>query len=193
MGAALLGDEHDRHHQHERHQDDRQIDFPELAGIQAAHLGQQGGHHDKQRHLDQVQHEHAEIQAQQVAVGQDFARTGGLHGASLRARHHRHHKARHAQADDAQTGDGPEQAGQPPPAHQHGRQDERHRERQADRPAHHGHGARADLVAGGVGQPGGDGGGNGARPLDGAPDAAGRTARRGDGPNGRRPARRGSA
>ena len=211
MGAALFRHEHDRHHQHEGHQDDRQIDLPQFARVQPAGLGQQRRRDHEQRHLHQMQHEYAEVQPQQVGMQQHLARPGRLHGAGLGARHHRHDPARHGQADHAQTGDGPEQARQPPPAHQHGRQHQRDGEGQADRAADHGHGAGAHLVAGGVGQPGGDGGGNGARALDGAADgdqntsdawaqttlpatnSKGRRSPRAGGPSGRTPARRESA
>ena len=113
MGAALFRHEHDRHHQHEGHQDDRQIDLPQFARVQPAGLGQQRRRDHEQRHLHQMQHEYAEVQPQQVGMQQHLARPGRLHGAGLGARHHRHDPARHGQADHAQTGDGPEQARQP--------------------------------------------------------------------------------
>ena len=210
MGAALFRHEHDRHHQHEGHQDDRQIDLPQFARVQPADLASSAGATTNSATCTRCSTNTPKFSRNRSGCSSTSrgraacmarAWVRGTTGTTQRA------TAGKPRPDRRWSRTGPTA----PPAHQHGRQHQRNGEGQADRATDHGHGAGAHLVAGGVGQPGGDGGGNGARALDGAADGdperptpghrprcrprttGGRRSPRAGGPSGRTPARRESA
>ena len=155
MGAALFRHEHDRHHQHEGHQDDRQIDLPQFA--RPARRPWPAA--PARPRTAPPAPDAARTRRSSAATGRDAAapaRPGRLHGAGLRGTTGTTQRAtaRQTTPRQAMVQNRPDSPTSPParataPANGEG---------QADRATDHGHGAGAHLVAGGVGQPGGDGG-----------------------------------
>ncbi len=173
-------------HDHGRHQDERgdehrQIDDPvRIDGEPCLVAQHQRQHHEARRH-DQMQDENAEIQAQQLSVGENLPelrghRLGVTVKADLRRRGHEAKQYRNAQqGHDAGQ---PEQTGQTDQRLDRRARDHRERECHADADADDGHRLGALLLAGQIGGEGEHGGGDGAESLQGAagddpPDAVG--------------------
>src|SRR6266487_3564592 len=162
-----------RDHQDERAENDRQVDLPVLVHRKPAVSDERGGDHDKNRHLDGVKREDAEVEPQLLGVAQHLPQGAGP-GRARRIRHDgglgRHDGERHPDGRERQDAGEIEDSVHPDAAIQGRRGDERHGEGQSDRAADHRHRLGAVLLAREVGGERRHRRGDRARSLDRTPE-----------------------
>ena len=173
--AAPLGRHDGRHHEDKGNQHRRQVDLPVRFHVQPGVVDQRHRHHHEHGHLHHVQHENAEVEAQQFDVAQHAAERRALDATFVAAamfahRLRRHGIDGHGDGQNRQHADHVEYAVHADGAIQRRRRHQRHGEGEADGRADHGHDLGAMLLAREIGGHGDDCRRDGAGALDGAAD-----------------------